>query len=243
MIEDRDVKKLLHPAMDTHFQAIQTAPDHNCLWNSICLCLGLPEDRQMEFRHITLSTILENEQHFKNILKLDKNNETLKTIIDACLHPNQSDGWGNEYHVLALAIALNRNIFVYSSFKSDTTGRFFQNARIDISKLANLFANNCTQISQHRNYQPVKGITSRSPLCLFYHRSHYTALVPRVSNPIYCIPCTIIVQSIDPPILNIREHSKGSSSKVSQDTQGSRNSAQGNGSKKGQSRYLNIKLS
>ena len=196
-VEDTIVKSLLHPAIDSQFKAIATAPDHNCLWNAICLCLGLPEYRQIEFRNVTRSTILENEEHFRSILVDNMMGETFETVLDACLQSNQSAGWGNEYHVLALAIALNRNIYVYSTFMNDTTGRFFQNARIDISKLVTLFEDKCAQTSQHRNYQPVKDINCRSPLCLFYDKSHYTALVPRVSNPVYCIPHQVIVQSID----------------------------------------------
>ncbi len=205
--------------MDTQFQAVQTAPDHNCLWNSICLCLGLPEHKQMEFRNLTLSMILEHREHFQKLVKHDRNNETIETIIDACLQSNQSNGWGNEYHVLALAIALNRNIYVYSSFKDSITGRLFQNARLDISKLAQMFSNKCAQTSQHRNFQPFKAINSRSPLCLFYHQSHYTALIPRISNPIYCVPHEVILQSLDTPKQSTYLGSECSQQEVSQKSQ------------------------
>ncbi len=195
-VEDQDVKDLLHPAMDNQFKAVYTARDHNCLWNSICLCLGLPEDKQMDFRQLTVSQIFENEEHFKNLIMLNGNNETIQGLINACLQPNQYDGWGNDYHLLALAIGLNRNIYVYNSFRNNT-GRFLQNARTNISNLAKMFANKVGGSLQHRNYQPTKGIESRSPLCLFFHENHYTALVPRVSDPIYCIPHHVILQSID----------------------------------------------
>ncbi len=194
--EDNRVKSLLHPALYNEFKPVSTAPDNNCLWNAICLCLGLPEERQIEFRGLTLRTLLENEAHFRKILKGNKNNETFESVIDACLQSNQYDGWGNEYHVLALAIALNRNIYVYSTFKNDTTDRFFQNARIDISNLAKMFVMQSAQTSQHRNYQPSKGINCRSPICLFFHQSHYTALIPRIAHPTYCIPHQVIVQSV-----------------------------------------------
>ncbi len=201
-IEAVAVKNLLHPAVDSQFKAIETTGDNNCLWNAICLCLGLPEYKQIEFRNKTLSTILEHEEHFKTLLAVHPY-ETIHTVKDACSKSNRSDGWGNEYHLLALALALNRNIYVYSSFKNSTTGRFFQNARINVSKLANMFANKVAQTSQHRNYQPAQGINLRSPICLFFDQPHYTALVPRVSNPIYCVPHEVILQSIELEVQNV----------------------------------------
>ncbi len=229
--EDPDVKVLLHPAIDNQFKAIYTARDHNCLWNSICLCLGLPEEEQMQFRNLTVSTILENEAHFKNLLKCDGNNETFESVINACLQPNQYDGWGNEYHLLALAIALNRNIYVYGSFRNNT-GRFLQNARTDISKLAKMFQGKVEGTLQHRNYQPTKGIDSRSPLCLFFHKRHYTALVPRISNPIHCIPHYVVVQSIDYPTQNV-----ASCEILSQEPLNQGNLQETSDNKKSQSRY------
>ncbi len=203
-VEAVAVKNLLHPALDSQFKAIETMGDNNCLWNAICLCLGLPEYNQVEFRNITFSTICEHEEHFKTLLRPHPY-ETIHTVKDACMHSNSSAGWGNEYHLLALAIALDRNIYVYSTFKDSTTGRFFQNARLDISKLASMFANKVAQTSQHRNYQPTQDIISRSPICLFYDHPHYTALVPRVSSPIYCIPHEVIVQSIKLGMQNVVE--------------------------------------
>ncbi len=165
--EDPDVKNLLHPAISNQYKAVHTAGNHNCLWNSVCLSLGLPEGEHMNLRHLTVSTILENEEHFKSLIRVDGNNESFETVINACLQPNQYDGWGNEYHLLALAIALDRNIYVYSSFRN-SSGRFLQNVRTDIVKLAKMFAQKVEGTLQHRNYQPAKGINSRSPLCFFF---------------------------------------------------------------------------
>ncbi len=194
--EDMAVKYLLHPAIDREFIALQTAPDHNCMWNAICLCLGLPEDNQSEFRRLTVAAILENQSHFEQLLTPDRTTETINSLIESCLHPNELSGWGNEYHLLALAIGLNRNVFVYSSFRHSSSGRFFQDKRLDITDLADRFSKECKQTSQHLNYQPKTGIFSKSPICLFYNRDHYTALVPRKPNPVYCIPHQVIAQSI-----------------------------------------------
>ncbi len=213
--EDMAVKNLLHPAIDREFTALQTAPDHNCMWNAICLCLGLPEGNQSEFRSLTVATILEHQSHFEQLLTPDRTTETIDSLIESCLHPNELSGWGNEYHLLALAIGLNRNVFVYSSFKHSSSGRFFQDKRLDISDLADRFSKECKQTSQHLNYQPRTGIFSKSPICLFYNRNHYTALVPRKPSPVYCIPHQVIAQSIDSGDVVVQSPSVVSSCKSS----------------------------
>ncbi len=195
-VEEMTVQHMLHPAIAQNFIPLHTAPDHNCMWNAICLCLGLSENKQMDFRNLTVATILKYQSHFERILTPNRTDETISSLIESCLQPNSFKGWGNEYHLLALAIALNRNIFVYSSFKHNKTGRFYQDKRLNISDLARRFTKQSVQTSQHLNYQPVKSINFRSPICLFYDQGHYTALIPRVANPIYCIPHQVIVESI-----------------------------------------------
>ncbi len=239
--EDPDVKNLLHPAIHCQFKAVRTEPDNNCLYNAICLCLGLPQTKQMEFRNLTVATILENRSHFQTILTPERTNETIESLIDSCLKPDVYEGWGNEFHLQALSIALNRNIFVYSSFRYGTAGRFYQNKRLNISELSEKFTKKSAQTSQHLNYQPAQGIYFRSPICLFYNQGHYTALIPRSTNPMYCVPYQVIVQSINTEnIFDLQMQDIASQSGTSNATISSLNTAltsQSTNSKRGQSRW------
>ncbi len=53
--EDINVGKEIHPAILSQLKPCRTKDDHNCLYNAICLCLGIPESQQSVLRELTVT--------------------------------------------------------------------------------------------------------------------------------------------------------------------------------------------
>ncbi len=193
--EDTDVAEQLHPAIASQLKACKTADDHNCLYNAVCLCLGLHESKQYLLREKTAECMRKHANHFDELLKASAETESLETIIAQCTQPFLREGWGNQFHVLALAITLKRNIIIYTAFKG-SNGQFFQRKNKNIVGLAAEFSQGGEKIEQHQNFEPQKGVTTQNPICLYLSGIHFTALVPKLENAIYCIPPATNLPSI-----------------------------------------------
>ncbi len=192
--EYNDVAQQLHPAILSQLKPCKTQDDHNCLYNAICLCLGIPESKQDILREQTALCLQRHSDHFKKLLEASVE-ISLQSLIKQCKQPSCFEGWGNEFHILALAIMLKRNIIVYTTFKSPK-GQFYQRKNKNIVGLAEEFTRGGEKIKQHINFEPQKGINSHNPIFIYLHGNHFTALVPRLPNPIYCIPPAINLPSI-----------------------------------------------
>ena len=194
--EDEEISKLIHPAFLTQYKACLTEDDDNCLWNAICLCLGYDERDQIYLREKTAKIIQKHSNHFEQLLAEHMSGLNVKNLVDTCNQSGRPEGWGTEFHILATAILLQRNIYVYSRFKKDADDKMYQDENWDAIKLADHFRNKGSFTIQHCNYQPRKGSFKKKPLYIFYSGNHYTALLPRVKDPIYFQPHCTNVSSI-----------------------------------------------
>ncbi len=193
--EELTVSKQIHPTLLTQLKPCKTLGDGNCLFNAVCLCLGMPQTEQFTFRRQIAQCIEQHAGHFKELLTLAADKDDVQGLIQQCYKPFSKDGWGNMFHLLALAIALKKNVIVYTDFKSES-GQFFQRKNKNIVGLAEEFRKGGDKIEQHHNYEPQKGITSKNPICLHFRGDHYTALIPRLPNPVYCVPPATNLPSI-----------------------------------------------
>ncbi len=193
--EELSVSKQIHPTLLTQLKPCKTLEDGNCLFHAVCLCLGMPQTKQDIFRRRTAQCIEQHAGHFKKLLKESAGKDDVQGLIQQCYKPFSTDGWGNMFHLLALAIALKKNVIVYTDFISES-GQFFQEKNKSIVGLAGEFRKGGDKIEQHHNYEPQKGITSENPICLHFKGNHYTALIQRLPNPVYCIPPATNLPSI-----------------------------------------------
>ncbi len=193
--EDTDVAQQLHPSLLSQLKPCTTERDHNCLYNAVCLCLGLPESYQYVVREKTAQCIKNHGNHFTKLLEDAADEKSLETLISQCCKPNKVEGWGDTFHLLALAIMLRRNVIVYQAFRTPQ-GQFYQRKNKNIVGLATEFSQGGEKVEQHQNFEPQKGINSQNPICLYLEESHFTALIPRIPNPIYCIPPSTNLPSI-----------------------------------------------
>ncbi len=201
------VGKDMHPAILSQLKPCKTKGNNNCLYNAVCLCLGMPESHQDILREKTALCLQKHAGHFEQLLKAS-DEISLQTLIEQCRRPFRFEGWGNEFHILALAIMLRRNIIVYTTFKNPK-GQFYQRKNKNIVGLAEEFRIGGEKIGQHSNFEPQKGITCHNPIFLQLNGSHFTALLPRLLNPIYCIPPATNLPSI--PNNGIQLNIQGSS--------------------------------
>ena len=155
--EDEEISKLIHPAFLTQYKACLTEDDDNCLWNAICLCLGYDERDQIYLREKTAKIIQKHSSHFEQLLAEHMSGLNVKNLVDTCNQSGRPEGWATEFHILATAILLQRNIYVYSRFKKDANDKMYQDENWDAIKLADHFRNKGSFTIQHCNYQPRKG--------------------------------------------------------------------------------------
>ncbi len=193
--EDTDVAQELHPSVLSQLKPCETERDHNCLYNAVCLCLGLSESYQNVVREKTAQCIRTHANHFAELLEKASDEKTVETLISQCCQPDQVEGWGDTFYLLALAIMLRRNVIVYQTFRTPE-GQFYQRKNKNIVGLAAEFSQGGEKIMQHQNFEPQIGITSQNPIFLYLTGSHFTALVPRMPNPIHCIPPATNLPSI-----------------------------------------------
>ncbi len=192
--EQTDVAKNMHPAILSQLKPCKTKDDHNCLYNAICLCLGIPESYQNFLRERTALCIQRHANYFEKLLEAS-DEICLQTLIKQCKQPFCFEGWGNEFHILALAIILKRNIIVYTTFKTPK-GQFYQRKNKNILGLSEEFKKGGEKIEQHMNFEPQQGITCHNPIFIKLTGLHFTALLPRFPHPILCIPPATNLPSI-----------------------------------------------
>ncbi len=194
LVEAIGVGNQMHPAILSQLKPCKTEADHNCLYNAVCLCLGMSEFKQNVLRKETVLCLQKHSDHFEELLKLS-DEITLQSLIEQCKQPFLFEGWGNEFHILALAIMLKRNIIVYNSFKSPK-GQFYQRKNKNIVGLAEQFTKGGDKIEQHVNFEPQKGVRCHNPIFLHLNGLHFTALIPRFPNPVLCVPPATNLPSI-----------------------------------------------
>ncbi len=192
--EEVNIGNEMHPAILSQLKPCKTEKDHDCLYNAICLCLGMQEAQQYVLREKTALCLQMHSNHFAELLKAS-DEISLQALIKQCRQPSCFEGWGSEFHILALAIVLRRNIIVYTTFKNPK-GQFYQRKNKNIVGLAEEFSKGGEKIAQHTNFEPQKGITCHKPIFLLLNGNHFTALVPRLPNPIYCVPPATNLPSI-----------------------------------------------
>ncbi len=116
---DVHVSSLLHPAILSHYCPVVTAPDGDCLWHSLFICLLGTQELSNTLRMQTVNVMKQNKTFFLRLIQTDQINEpgTPDEIFDRHLQIAATNGrYVHEYHILALAIIVQRVIYAYSRF-------------------------------------------------------------------------------------------------------------------------------
>ena len=108
------VESHLHPFISSGHVPTTTSADGNCLWHMISIGICGHEQLTPHLRLITLLTLLDNEAYFQDLICCDQNPQ--RTFYRVLRAAATWGAWGDEYHLHALAIALNACICVYNNF-------------------------------------------------------------------------------------------------------------------------------
>ncbi|CAC5390820.1 unnamed protein product [Mytilus coruscus] len=195
IIEDKNVSKECHRSFLSQYIPVHTQARGNCLWEMISIGLCNKKVLMKTLRVLTAYTLLEHQIHFEQLLAADRSiaKPVLDEFDDLTKTALTNKAWGNEYHLYALSIILQRPIYIYSTFKIN----IFRYEKCNASELKVMFDNKSILIGRHLKYIPDSqlGIQVNSciPLCGFFRHSHYTAVLPRTNQSLKFIPqCSIL---------------------------------------------------
>jgi hypothetical protein len=186
---DRYVEDELYTIFYSNLQPHTTTGDGDCLWNMISLTLLGNESLKKTLKLLTVLCMLLLKQNFLDLLNqqyksIEKENSEAysKIKFEEYLRIALDDKrWGNEYHMVALATVLGKNIYIYSKFKKD--GKFQFRRNISKALLIGLFDTKSSKIGHHLRYEPLKNDffvkADKNVLHGFYCDQHYTALIPK----------------------------------------------------------------
>ena len=184
---DVHVQGELHPAILENYCPIKTTGDGNCMWNAISLCIFNSEVHRLTLRLLTVECLWTRRDFFLYLIGMDtivEEDTLLQRLYSQVRIARNDRQWGNEFHLLALSIVLQRDIFVYSSFRIDGL-ICLPSATTD--GLKDAFGAH-EHLGGHLFYTtPLQFRTSRyleEPLCIHFdmRRSHYTGLLKKREN-------------------------------------------------------------
>ena len=104
----------LHPVVSYWYSLSETPPDGNYLWHTISLDLCGSTKLMSILRLVTVFTLVENEDYFRDLIEQNEHsNLDFDQQVAVALH---FGAWGGEVHLHALSIALQRPIYIYTTF-------------------------------------------------------------------------------------------------------------------------------
>jgi hypothetical protein len=171
---DDAVQDRIHPCMQQYYQAIHCPADGNCLYHAMSISLTGSEHISDKLRKVACLILLDHRHWFEYLIEIHPMADTFETLLQDVWTNNN---WGNEYHILALSIALERPIFQYTGFRKDDGSFHAVNAQPD--ELAEHFLMESDGFRSHYYYgAPFQNLTTRRPLFCILQHQHFTPLVP-----------------------------------------------------------------
>lgn len=175
----------LHHSFSNEFACVHIKGDGNCLWNSISFSLFGDYSFMESLRLLTASTLVEYKTEFTEHLNNQKvkygynHDLTFEELITAA---TELSVWGDEYHILALSIALQRPIFSYGSFLT-----LIGEKEISYNQLKYEYEKD--SIPNHMRYVGNSDDKYKRPLCIHYNgENHYSAILPIRKNSDPLVP-------------------------------------------------------
>ena len=185
----RHIEYHLHSAVSVAYAPISTSPDGNCLWHMVSIGLCGSEKLTAPLRLLTILTLIENEVYFQDLI--DNDNSPERTYHSVVKTAATWGAWGDEYHLHALAIALNACICVYTTFR--LPNGYIPLVECNGGMLAELFLQGADYTRQHIRYQRPGNLVQgqrQSVMYGFFLGGHYTAMLKRSTSELSFFPNT-----------------------------------------------------
>jgi hypothetical protein len=184
------VLEAIHPAIQLHHTPVRTSRDGNCLWHAVSINICGSEEMTQALRSATVTTLLKHRSTFE-ALRHDINDPTFDSLLrDA----RTNSAWGNEFHVLALATHLRRDIYQFVSCRKSTNE--LHHEKTDAQELATLFYSQAAGTRQHIIYKPLETVDAdQLAIQILLHQSHFTALLRKNNSAVEFVPSTILLNN------------------------------------------------
>ncbi len=190
---DLNVYSLLHPSILDHYKPVETNPNGDCLRNAISLCMIGTEQMSNDLRLVTEQVMLHNKHTFLRFISQDQiqgRNGTPEETFKSYSQIIKTNGrFGHEYHLIALAIALQCDIYSYSRRFILQDGTWTVPYYTTSSSLAFMFRTQKNGLGTHILYRVPQQLQTDTydtdnPCCIFYDAAgvHYTAFLPIKSD-------------------------------------------------------------
>ena len=190
-VVDMSVQEKLFPSFTSQYVPVRTTGDGNCMYNTISIALHGTEEYAGHLRAIILYSLLENEEHMFEVMKLstqlllrnvDRNEENITAIterewIKLLQEAAQDQCWGNHFQLHSLCLMLKRPIYMYGYMRHRSVGQL---GRVDVSssslEIERLFQQKDRRMNNHIKYLPL--VEEYPTIRGFFDSSHFTALLP-----------------------------------------------------------------
>jgi len=194
-----------HNLLHDKFKTIDVKGDGNCLWNCVSIAVSSNYSTMETLRVLTANILLNNESYFREYLsdqrkKYGYNHElTFDQLVDAS---TELQVWGDELHILALSMALERPIFSYGS--SISIG--YENFQT-YEKLLEYYEQ--TPLNNQFRYLANEKHVRNNPILLYYNgENHYNVVLPTNDKYRAPVPCTQILEPIFKVVAEINQDKK-----------------------------------
>lgn len=170
-------------------EPIVTTADGNCQYNAVSLSLTGCELYTPEVRLATAVAVIDNREWFDSMLKLIDRG----TVLDLVHTIARSYSWGDETTLKAIAVAINRRIFLYTC----------NIGKKDYELVKSLSKDELIEAFREKKYRggtgihtyadPLVQVSANNYIMLFHKSEHFIAVLPTNQHPTMFEPYNPIV--------------------------------------------------
>ena len=197
---DVAVKDKPFPAFTSQYMPVCTKGGGNCMYHMLSLALCGTEQYMCHLRLVTAYSLIVHQQHMLKVIQptvrilLPLQKRDAASVAKAAevqwlelLHSSITDkSWGNQFHLHALAMILERSIWLYGVMYSrclQEEGKLLQPIKQDVTptELQDLFEMRDKRLNNSICIRSDAVPEEHVPLLGFLNSSHFTAILPMVS--------------------------------------------------------------
>lgn len=171
---DNSVKESFNPDFWSDREPVVTTADGNCQYHAVSISLTGSETYTPEVRLATAVAVIDNREWFDSVLKLIDRGSVLDLVYTIA----RSHSWGDETTLKAIAVAINRRIFLYTC----NIGKKDYELVKSLSKeeLQDAFKEKKYRggTGIHAYADPLNRVNANNYIMLFHKSEHFIAVLP-----------------------------------------------------------------
>lgn len=190
---DYSVKESFNPNFWQDREPVVTTADGNCQYHAVSISLTGTEAYTPEVRLATAVAVIDNREWFDSMLKLIDRG----TVLDLVHTIARSYSWGDETTLKAIAVAINRRIFLYTC----------NIGKKDYEMVKSLSKEELLDAFKEKKYRggtgihtyadPLIHVSANNYIMLFHKSEHFIAVLPTTQQPTMFEPYNPIVPNFN----------------------------------------------